>query len=695
MKTALVSLAIAAAMLRAAGAEVYINAVLPNAPGGDTGNEHFELRGAPGLSLANYYLLSIEGQGTGTPGKGDVNQFFDLGAFSLGANGYLFARQYGSPYTATDPEAAVIENSIGSGWGQANAAGSSVGHYSDSAQVDLENGTTTFLLVRVASAAPPSLTNDLDLDNDGLLDLPEGWTVVDSVGIMDGANVAATDASYGAITFRAPDTNGVYLGTCAYGNIIDVPGPLTTSSGTFYVGRKGVSTGSTAADWMGSILQGAAAQPLNFYFYSASDPAYTGMRVSDMVCGGPNASIAPLGALPYMPAIHGARFTNYTQVAIGGTVGAVAVDPRDDTTILFTIDTLLGGIYRASKVASGNWGVDPAPVVGGLDRPSGLVVQTNGTLWWLHDVTKALMRLEAPWESHAPETVVSNFGGAATDDDPVDLTFAPANFSGSIGQPHWIVIADRGSDGDAFNALNMVDPGTTNLDEASSNFLVSPTTGSLGWDNLNDIDALPRSGEVVALSQDGFISAVDANGWIRSIIPTAFWPLGSTPSAPALAVDPLTGRIWLADDSLDEIWSVDPSATGQTPDAKELSFPLADPAAAYRQIDFHDPGMAFAASGAFLVVSDSSTAGGGGRLMIFHNEPFTIPEFAVSGAPPTTEGVALSWESAGSVRYAVERSIHVADPASFISLATNLTARSFIDTNPPPAGAFYRVVARP
>src|SRR5512139_1544745 len=100
MKRTLTSLATLLFVSFAASAAVYINEVLPNAPGSDTGNEHFELRGTPNMSLAGYYLLSLEGEGT--TGRGDINQLFDLGAFSLGANGYLFARQMGSQFTATD-----------------------------------------------------------------------------------------------------------------------------------------------------------------------------------------------------------------------------------------------------------------------------------------------------------------------------------------------------------------------------------------------------------------------------------------------------------------------------------------------------------------------------------------------------------------------------------------------------------------
>ena len=701
MKKTTLLIAILAGLGTVANAEVYINEVLPNAPGGDTGNEHFELRGTPNLSLAGYFLLSLEGEGGA--GRGDINQYFDLGAFSLGANGYLLARQAGSQYVATDPGAAVIENSIATGWGRANegGVGSSVGHFSDGTQVDLENGATTIMLVTIGDGIAPTNTLDLDTNDDGLLDLPVGWTVVDSVGIMDGAAAGAspTNFSYGAITFRAPGgTGGAYWGTNVLGNVIDVPGPLTTTAGTFHVCRKGESTGSTSNDWVGSIVDGSAASPLNFFFYSSSDPAYTGMLLSDMVYGGTNASAAPLGTLPYTPTLHGTRFTNYTQLAIGGPIGDMAVDPRDNTTILFTVDNDVGGgIYRAYKVASGNWWVDSTPVVSGLDRPSGLVVQSDGTLWWVHDVTKALVRLKAPWAAHTPELVITNFCNAVTDDDPIDLTFAPANYTGTLGQPNWIVVADKGSDTDLYNALNLVDPAATELSQTNNSFLVEPTAGGLGFDDLTAIDALPQSGEVVALSRSA-ITAVDGNGSLRTITPTTIFPT----AAMALAVDPNTGRVWLADDVLDEVWSVDPSASGQTSDAKELSFPLVDPLITYRQIKFHDPGMAFATNGAFLVISDTSTAGGGGRLWVFHkeaHEAFSLSGFSITNVTQTAEGLQLQWAPAGSesfnLKYSVQRGTNPGDAASFLTIAADLAATSFTDTNAPVTAAFYRVVAKP
>ena len=288
MKRIIASLAVLASLAGAANAQVWINEVLANPPGSDstatTGNEYFELRGTPNMSLAGYYLLSIEGQGT--TGRGDVNQFFDLGTYSIGANGFLFARQNFSAYTTTAAGATVIQNTAGQGWGLTGA--STVGHSGDGTQVDLENSATTILLINKGSGAAPTLTLDVDTDNNGVLDLPAGWTLVDSVGIMDGSGAAASDFSYGAITLRSSDTSGNYLGTSAYGNIIDVPGIPSTTAGVFYVGRIGDSTGSTAADWFGAILSGSAGSPLSITFASASDVHYQGMKLPDMVFGGPN-----------------------------------------------------------------------------------------------------------------------------------------------------------------------------------------------------------------------------------------------------------------------------------------------------------------------------------------------------------------------------------------------------------------------
>ena len=317
---------------------VWISEVLTNPNGSDStatyGNEYFELRGTPNLSLAGYYLLSLEGGGT--TGRGDINQFFDLGALSIGANGYLFVRQNFSPFTNTASGAAVAQNTLGPGWGLTGA--STVGHSGDGSQVDLENGTTTLILVNIGSGSPPALDLDLDANDDGLLDpLPGGWSIVDSVGIIDGqATQAATDFSYGAITLRV---GGAAAGSSQYGNIVEVPGTPPTTAGAMYVGRKGESTGATANDWFGAILNGSASDPLNISFVSASDSAYQGLKFPDMVLGGPNPAYLPPPAQPLLlsPA------SNAVNVSTSPVLGVNVSDPANhDLTVTF-----YGGVIPA------------------------------------------------------------------------------------------------------------------------------------------------------------------------------------------------------------------------------------------------------------------------------------------------------------------------------------------------------------
>lgn len=402
---------------------------------------------------------------------------------------------------------------------------------------------------------------------------------------------------------------------------------------------------------------------------------------------------------PYSVAYHTTRFTNATILAVTGPVGDMVVDPRDASTILFALDVAGGGIYKAAKAASGNWQVDPTPVVAGLDRPSGLTLTDDGTLWWTHDYnndfTASVKRLKAPWAGNSPEIVIADcadVSGTVIDDDAIALTVAPAGFNGTIGKPGMIVVADRGNNGDTFNAVYLIDPATTDLAQTgTANYLVNPDPNAIGSDNLNAIAALPPN-QVVTLTTDGWLCAIDAEGAVSYIWPATLWADTSgaspDPSGAALAVDPTTGRIWVADDTLDEIWSVDP-ATGA--DRKELSFPLSIPSRTDQQFDAHDPGMAFSPDGKFLVIADTSIANGGGRLIILHNEGIVFS--ATSGAR-TEAGITIAWQGT-AFRYRVLRSTDLSNPAGFVEISGDLFSPTFTDTNPPAGQAFYRVVAYP
>jgi hypothetical protein len=142
--------------------------------------------------------------------------------------------------------------------------------------LDLENSATTILLVNIGSGGAPTLSLDLDTDNDGFLDLPEGWTLFDSVGLSDNNSAAETDWLYGAINFRKGP-----LGSSVTGPIIELP----TTGTSLYAGRIGESTGSTADDWFAGNLLGSG---MAANFTTATDPRFVGKNISEMVFGGPN-----------------------------------------------------------------------------------------------------------------------------------------------------------------------------------------------------------------------------------------------------------------------------------------------------------------------------------------------------------------------------------------------------------------------
>lgn len=415
---------------------------------------------------------------------------------------------------------------------------------------------------------------------------------------------------------------------------------------------------------------------------------------------------------PYTPTIVGSRFTNYTVLTIPGkTIGGVTVDPRDNSSILFTIDEeRIGQIRRATKVASGNWVIDPVPVVSGQFNPNACVVETNGTLWWVRDnpknISGALHRLQQPWASSPVEEVISDFGFAPTNrsDQPCDLTFFVTN---GVTQ---LAVLDRGTDGNNNpNSVWVVDPATTGLNQSLySTALVLPNNTLFGAGlngNANAIATLPKTSELVTIwegdgvNDNGVIQAFDTtSGTPRSIF---IGPGSGITWGAGIAVDPLTDRIWVSDRKN----TVSPSAF-VTPQIcsfdstngaliQELTFPSLNPTADRpdKHIDFKDPGMAFSADGSIMVVADQSLVAGGSRLIVFHNEGFTAAPITITSVSRTGGNSDLTWTSGGAMNYVVQRSATVNGVYSTIS--GELTATSYTDTTAPAGSAFYKVLGYP
>jgi hypothetical protein len=221
---------------------ILINEILFDPLSTDTSKEYIELRGAPGTTLKpGTYLLGIEGDSATNPGN--VQDIFDLSGKQFGSNGLLVLLQKGNSY-AVNPNANVVTNTgTGAGWG--SGASSSLGHIGQTNATDTENGSVNFFLIQTTTA--PNLSNDIDADNNGIADgtAYSNWTVLDSVSVLDGET---TDKAYGSIVFRR-------------GSVGSVPTNATVVDTSFiagYVGRSGNTTGSTASDWVASLITGTA-----------------------------------------------------------------------------------------------------------------------------------------------------------------------------------------------------------------------------------------------------------------------------------------------------------------------------------------------------------------------------------------------------------------------------------------------------
>jgi len=245
--------------LNSAKAQIYINELYFNPAGTDAPNEYIELRGTPGLSVgAGNYLLFLEGDASTstTPGvrPGDIGGMFDLSSKTFGSNGYMVLRQFGSPYSVNQSASTYTGTSTGWGGLGFNTSATAAG--------DVENISFTAMIVNIGSGSAPTWGRQLDANNDGTLELPIGWSILDSIGVGD---TGAADRLYGAVNFSsAPNTSTV----SANGGLLQ----YLAWSEIEYLARVGTSTGNTLLDW------------------AVADVGFTAPAVVDSIVNGPDAT---------------------------------------------------------------------------------------------------------------------------------------------------------------------------------------------------------------------------------------------------------------------------------------------------------------------------------------------------------------------------------------------------------------------
>lgn len=297
-------------------AELYINEIHfdPGSSGQllDNRDEYIELRGTPGMSLANHYLIFLENEDNEfhNDPTGQIENIFDLGSLSLGSNGFLLLRQDGNLYDdsrvaqgATSVEHNDNNPAVNNGWG--NGAGSLVFHQGVNnlgfPKIELENGGATAMLIRnkveVDGGLLPTLNLDMDQGNDGLDNRPDSlqtpvdgwgtkWEIIDSIGWLEPLEIQY-GRSYGKVTFSS-DVVGQPLfeggPTLTPEMVAAATEPGSSFAGVGFeielLARWGNSTGQTVDDWhatnltvdVGSGSAGVGTSPPRIDLRQSGDP---------------------------------------------------------------------------------------------------------------------------------------------------------------------------------------------------------------------------------------------------------------------------------------------------------------------------------------------------------------------------------------------------------------------------------------
>jgi hypothetical protein len=294
VSASLLSAVLAVALCRPTFAQLYINEIFFEPGGsGDNTQEYIEIRGTPGMSLDDHYLIFLENENTATDSgsPGQIDLIFDLNGRTLSPTGFFTLRQRNNPYSNVPSDEFNVSNTLtGLGWGstpngmeQDNDIGAASSSMYSTTPGRIENSGFTAMLIRVNSGgAAPTLGMNLDgaVDNDGDpttihdgLDYPNGvenlpgdmpaWDIVDSIGIFSESSNGGSigEAIYGRTyakinygpeipgeTYSFLD-NGVPTMVTFEPNITDDQTYIGVGYEIEHIARWGDSIGQVAANW--------------------------------------------------------------------------------------------------------------------------------------------------------------------------------------------------------------------------------------------------------------------------------------------------------------------------------------------------------------------------------------------------------------------------------------------------------------
>lgn len=196
----------------ALAATPFISELYVDPPGGDGDRlqEFLEISGASGQAIGSLFLLQIENENNdfGTGNQGRVDLGFDLSGQTLGANGRLVIASAngnpaanGRPAHVFDPASTLLQGTVDFG-GYFGVPGLLTDQPTNDA-VRTENSGGTYLLIDIGAGPAPVIGQDFDTNDDGVLDLPASYAVLDAVGVAAESSELDFGGLYGFTNFSS------------------------------------------------------------------------------------------------------------------------------------------------------------------------------------------------------------------------------------------------------------------------------------------------------------------------------------------------------------------------------------------------------------------------------------------------------------------------------------------------------------
>ncbi len=266
--------------------------------------------------------------------------------------------------------------------------------------------------------------------------------------------------------------------------------------------------------------------------------------------------VAPVEATTYGNHVSGLRESfetaNASQTEISNTQG-IAFDPTHRAGGIY--DRVYLANHSSTDTKRGLYSVDLINetssgrlALGSHNKPTGVAVASDGTVYVSYDGTPAVYKVENASGSQTTTRILSNYGNTSADDDIGDIGVVKPGFGGGYAADSDIVLFDCGLDDDANSAVSVLDQSTGNIttlwDSGSTvNTIRGDTSSFDGYAYFVNYD-MPTADSGGGVMRK-YINRINGSGVLERIF-LDIDPSEVTKIDSAVAINQADGSFWMA-----------------------------------------------------------------------------------------------------------------------------------------------------